>query len=264
MTNNSPSDNGTLFMDIRDYQSQLLSMAQHLSSPDYVQLCTPPLTPPPSPAADNGSLLCQDGFAMLPTQTLKHSARLAVECYHRRKFSKATLPGTTLYEYSREVAEDELSLQELYILSIFTLDVNASVPLTVFLQQSVQLSEPSVELSESECEELSNSFSPDMIHINRTTFFGRTSFRRQDFEAPGLSGLLIYSLSRNRVNRLSKAFMKRRNWMSLRSLFSLSWISPFLWSRLSCLFSLWMLHRRLAAIETGEIRVGSRATAAPS
>ncbi len=110
---------------------------------------------------------------MLPTQILKHPARLAIECYHRRKFSNATLPKATLYEYSRKVAEDKLSLQELYILSIFTLDVNASFPLTVFLQQFVQLSEPSVELSESECEELSDSFSPEMIHINRTTFCSR-------------------------------------------------------------------------------------------
>ncbi|OJJ52295.1 hypothetical protein ASPSYDRAFT_712277 [Aspergillus sydowii CBS 593.65] len=269
MMNNSCSDNGTLITDISDYQSQLLSMAQHSSSP--VQLCTPPPTPPPSPAADNGSLSCQDRLTVLPTQILKHPARLAIECYHRRKFSKATLPKATLYEYSRNLAEEELDEQELYILSIFTWHVNGSVPVKWLLQQSHQLAASSIELSESDRKALSETFSQTMIDNN--------CFQRQDLEDPGLSGLLPYSLTHSQefydlsfdypsdivLGRLSKAFMKSRNWMSLRSLFSLSWMTPLLWIWLFCLFSLWILNRQLAAMRIcrGEIRVGSQGPAEP-
>ncbi|KAL3468881.1 hypothetical protein BJX99DRAFT_265729 [Aspergillus californicus] len=178
MANNFCSDNGTLFSipDTHYYETELLSMPRRPStSPDHVQLYTPPLTPPPSPALDNGL----DGLAMLPFQIpsdiLKFSARLAIECYHHQQASNATLPKTALYEYSRTVAEDELSEEELYILSIFTWDVNASVPVNLFLQQSVQLAEPSIELSDSDREELSNSFSPIMININCTKFSNRYS-----------------------------------------------------------------------------------------
>ncbi len=146
-------------------------MAQHSSSP--VQLCTPPPTPPPSPAADNGSLSCQDRLTVLPTQILKHPARLAIECYHRRKFSKATLPKATLYEYSRNLAEEELDEQELYILSIFTWHVNGSVPVKWLLQQSPQLAASSIELSESDRKALSETFSQTMIDNNCTTFCDR-------------------------------------------------------------------------------------------
>lgn len=133
-------------------------MAQLSSALDYVQPSTPPLTPPSSPAPDNGFPL----LTMLPTQLLKHPARLAIECYHRRKFSKATLPEAALYEHSRNIAEDE-PRQALCILSIFTLNVNASALLST------------IELPEPECEELSNSFLPDMIHANCAAFCAQYS-----------------------------------------------------------------------------------------
>ena len=110
---------------------------------------------------------------MLPTQILKHPARLAIECYHRRKFSKASLPKATLYEYSRNLAEEELDKQELYILSIFTWHVNGSVPVEWLLQQSHQLAASSTELSESDRKALSETFSQTMIDNNCTTFCDR-------------------------------------------------------------------------------------------
>ncbi len=145
-------------------------MAQPSSAPDYIQ----PPTPQPSPAPCNGFTLSYIGLTGLPTQILKVPARLAIECYHCRKLSEATPPKATLYEYSRKIA-DELNDWALYILSIFTLNVNASVLLPLLLQQTAHLVEPTIELAESEYEELSNSFLPDMIDINCAKFCARFS-----------------------------------------------------------------------------------------
>lgn len=127
-------------------------------------------TLPPTPPS---SLVSKDSYqselTRPPRNFLELSAQLALECFHIRysRYLKV-LPKPTIMAYTQNLAVGELSYDELLILSIFTWHVNVSIPV-LLLRQIGQPTDSTAALTELECKQLSDSFSPSMINSNSPT-----------------------------------------------------------------------------------------------
>ncbi|KAL2830947.1 ankyrin repeat-containing domain protein [Aspergillus pseudoustus] len=164
---------------ILEYQSHLLSMAESSSSliPSSisrsispVHMPRPPLTPPPSPTSDDRPVVYRNEPIRPPEELLKPSAQLALECLHARYSRYDVLPETVIADYEKRLIEDKLGYDNLVILAIFTWNVNSGIPMLSLLGIRQPAGSATV-LSELEREQLSKSFSPDMINANCATFY---------------------------------------------------------------------------------------------
>ncbi|KAL2801961.1 hypothetical protein BJX63DRAFT_438315 [Aspergillus granulosus] len=176
MAYNSSSDDRarSLCTGLLEYHSQLVLIAQSSSSsvsrstsPIHVQRFLP--TPPPSPVSDDGPLIYWIEPAKPPRKFLELSAQLALECFHTQYLRYEVLPKAAIADYTRNLAKNELSYDELLILSIFTWHVNASIPV-LLLRGINPPADSATALSELERKQLSESFSLSMIDANCTTF----------------------------------------------------------------------------------------------
>jgi hypothetical protein len=126
--------------------------------------------PPYSPASNDG-YRCET--TKPPREFLELSAQLALECFHARysQYSE-DLPKAVIAEYIQNLAEEELSYDELLVLSIFVWDVNASIPV-LLLRHRNQPADSATALSELDRKQLSESFSLDMINANSNSLSGQ-------------------------------------------------------------------------------------------
>ncbi|KAL4965264.1 uncharacterized protein BDV14DRAFT_173511 [Aspergillus stella-maris] len=148
--------------------------------PSSSQSLSLPLLAEPAHVASPSGQLCPRKSDNRPTELRgvihKHefqliSARLALECFYYTRFPVVVL-WDAQYEYTQWMLKRMLNSEELNSLSVFTLRVNASVPLQRLLERS---SQPAclVDLTKDERERLSDSFSQEMIRANRQALCDR-------------------------------------------------------------------------------------------